>query len=1169
MEKYLLAVQKTFVAVVWALCLSINLPAAESARKPAILFYDFYSGRYHHAVIQELIEAGFEVAHRTESFPEHRWTLTWDTVKQFNVIVMVGAANDFNKEHAELLDRFLDMGGGLLVMPIGGNDNDWTPSRSYFEERLGLKIFIEQIKNPAKTFAYTGAGGVMGCSIAWTDAIAASPITEGVKNLWYPVERGSFYYNTAPLWLAPEWQTLVKTGPGASTVTKADGDYVHSGKSEVDSFSSFKGRSGDFSVVAVRELGKGRVAAVGVHPQLLLWSGYIPAFGSVLMKTGAQGRPSDWSKLLVNLYLYLAEPSLKSGSLGGHVMRKEEVFAQPPGDPTVDFREEEEFPAAPDQVLVGIAGARSALSAGKNTVNEWKAAARKAGYHFLIFLEDMTKMDAPRWLQLRKECAENSDDDFLAFPGIEFQTELGDRGFYLDDLGYWPKADVFTRDGGRVRSSRGVGDQCAKMDLMFRMGMAPAPGIAAWTDRHVPIGHFAHATNPTPFWNHNLYQVMSIFSRQNGKALDNWTIAPYLEVNAQKLHIAPFALELMDDVRNLPKPFQDGAACLTYPGSPAQLHDLLSRIGAYGYAGLCSPVSVSGGPIIRQWDASGSLSYVVPRWATGPSESDFYATPNYRFRLRLAGESDAGVQEVEIYDGTWLYRRFLMNGKKSLEITTEAVNTGHGHFIAVVTDTKGRKAVTSEIETENWLHRIYWCSDRCNFASRPHVHSAGVGNPVYTQTMGDERCVLNRWTFPVWGADCGLVQGNVDTMFCKGAFPDNGWVSYFDTEPIPEYTWTNREHAWYQNHARRFVPDADFALQGWDQSFSWPAPPSGNAPFYPYTEKEDIFIFKKDVVFDGAESWSIAPIIRWQGQLDSKRPGEYELRLGEKRMAGAIPTEGSNIHLTGPLPSGSLIAMRLNGAGGAHKAARAATAIVHGEGLSYRLDVDYNGAAFRFQAGWQENGTTARVGAWRQARRFVVCNPHSLNSEDMTFASGMAPEFSGPEAGFSSALLDRLEKADWYKVMRGTVEDKMLPLGIHADDGAASVRIPEVLFPINSLPMVISGLNPRWTACYCELGEKNMRRPVAVSPEGVARVQYDRRKKDVTVWVGHPVVCSHKEIWFDLIDRGNGQWLVEANNSADKELDVAFHPNTDCPLLKFDPVKTKIAAGGRYQKELP
>lgn len=752
------------------------------ARRPAILFCDFM-GRNNSAVNQELLDAGFELGRSVNDYPKNSFPLTWEQMRQYNVIVFIGMASDFKPEHAALIKRFLDAGGGALFLPIGHGVLDWKPSRSFFELDMGLKVFVEQIQNPAKAVKMAAGGAFFEQHLLWTDAIAASPVTEGVKGLLYPSERDPFYYGAAPLDLSPEWRTLVSTGPGARTYTQPDaGREYDYNKPEVKLYCPPNGREGDFPLVAVRDYGKGRAAAVSVHPMLLLWGGYIPAVGGTLMKNGLGGHSSDWARLFKNLFAYLAEPSLKSGALGGHVTDRAAVFTQEPGDPEVKDVGGLKFPAPAAQVVTGLAGAKSTFSGGKDSVAGWSAAAKAAGYDFLIFLEDMDKLDSASWERLQAECRASSGEKFLAYPGVEFKTELGDRGFFIDGLGFWPKADVFTKDG-RIYSARQK--EWARGDLFFRCGMKKAPGIAEWP--YLPVGFFSHASNPIPFWNYNTYQVLSVFSREADKTLDNWDIAAYREVNAQKLHIAPFALNLMRSKGELPAPCADGLACLSFPGDLKQLRKSLDTLGQAAYSGLSTPLTISSGPQVRQWATIGDLSYSVPRWQSGPKESDFYNSPNYRFKLRLAAESDVGLAEVTILDGLDSYRRFLPQGAKRFEVTLDAVNDHSAHYIAVVTDTNGRKAMTAEISTENWLHRMYWCSDRCNFGSAPYVHNAGVANPVYTMRTGVEREVLNRWFFPAWGPDCGIVKGEVATMFCKGAFPDTGWRVYFDTEPIPDY----------------------------------------------------------------------------------------------------------------------------------------------------------------------------------------------------------------------------------------------------------------------------------------------------------------------------------------------------------------------------------------------
>ena len=810
--------RKLSVIIVALLCAWLAA-GADATRRPAVFFCDF-CGKNNSAVNQELIDSGFELGRSVNDYPKNSFPLTWEKMKEYNVIVFIGMASDFKPEHATLVKRFLDEGGGVLFMPIGHGVLDWQPSRGFFENDMGLKIFIEQIQNPAKTGKASFANGRFKMDFIWTDAIAPSPVTEGVINLWYPAGRAPFYYGAAPLDLSPEWKPLVKTGPGASTYTKADNthDYLHP---DIKLYCPPEGRSGDFTLTAIRDFGKGRAAAVSVSPMLLFWGGYIPVAEGVLMKTGLDGRPSDWARLFKNLLAYLAEPSLKSGALGGHVTKRSEVFTQEPGDPDVKVVDGLELPAPAGKCLTGLAGAKSEITSGKGSVAEWSAAAKGAGYDFLIFLEDLDKLNADKWGCLQDECLKSSSEQFLAYPGVEFKTELGDRGFYIDGTGYWPNQAFLTKDGRFFSTRQG---NWARGELFFRTGMPKRPGIAEWP--YLPLGFFSHAGNPIPFWNYNTYQVLSVFSREQGKLLDNWDIGAYREVNAQKLHIAPFALNLMRDRSEMPKPFADGLACLSFPGDIKRLRKELDTLGQYAYNGLSTQLSVSSGPRITQWNAVGDLSYNVPRWQSGPKESDFYNSPNYRFKMRLSAESDAGLAEIAILDGLDTYRRFLPGGAKRFDVTLDAVNDHHAHYIAMLTDTAGRKSVSGEIETENWLNRIYWCSDRCNFGSAPYVHSAGVANPVQTTTLGIDRKLINRWTFPVYGPDCGIVQGNVAAMFRKGATPTSGWRIISSPSPSPASAGQKASHAGIRSTASFSFPTRTWSSKASTPSFHGQSPPA-------------------------------------------------------------------------------------------------------------------------------------------------------------------------------------------------------------------------------------------------------------------------------------------------------------------------------------------------------
>ena len=299
------------------------------------------------------------------------------------------------------------------------------------------------------------------------------------------------------------------------------------------------------------------------------------------------------------------------------------------------------------------------------------------------------------------------------------------------------------------------------------------------------------------------------------------------------------------------------------------------------------------------------------------------------------------------------------------------------------------------------------------------------------------------------------------------------------------------------------------------------------------------FDFIQDVTFDSHNEWSVGPVLELKGSLDPKSPGDYELRIGGKRVCGVIDP-GKDLDIAGLFPSGGIAALRLNGDKSVNDPANASTTIVRGEGLSYRFKAW--GKGYSFAVGWRENGKSVKAGDRREAWTLTVANVFEK-------------EFTGPDAGFSPALLDRLESGNWFKALRGKVIWKMLPLGVEADGYAAMVNVPEVVFPINSLPIAVSGLHPHRTAYYAEPGANPRRRPVAVDAAGTARVQFDRRKKGVTIWVGHPVVCDKPEVWFDLSDAGDGRWIIDANNTGDSAVDATFSPGTDCPFMKFAPIK--------------
>src|SRR5690606_11611507 len=95
------------------------------------------------------------------------------------------------------------------------------------------------------------------------------------------------------------------------------------------------------------------------------------------------------------------------------------------------------------------------------------------------------------------------------------------------------------------------------------------------------------------------------------------------------------------------------------------------------------PSYVSEGPVLED--------FTVYNFGT----SDMAVPGNDRFRIHVNASAPAGLKEVLIMDGDnpvpW--RRFLPGGTKTFEKSIDHFHDREYHFISVLEDTKGKKAV--------------------------------------------------------------------------------------------------------------------------------------------------------------------------------------------------------------------------------------------------------------------------------------------------------------------------------------------------------------------------------------------------------------------------------------------------------------------------------------------
>ncbi|MBU4286343.1 MAG: hypothetical protein KKD76_05485, partial [Verrucomicrobia bacterium] len=560
-----------------AIFISALLPlarAAEPARKPAILIIDATRGAreyWNPLTLQEMLNAGYEVG----QCPSKK-TPTDEELKQYNIALVCSIHADFATDLQPKLEKFMKQGGGVLVTTSGNvvNPLDGATFLKWLKS-LGATINFQGVVDPERREVVDWCKWPGAPEYIWTSEVADSPITRGVKTLWYRSGASAYYMIlSSPLELDKNWTSLVFTGPGSRTVSWAESPYERDRMSSefrkaYDGFIQPQGKAqGRLPLLAVRQRGAGRLAVFSVNPQDLFWSGYIPAQGGVMLHRGFKDRPSDGWKLLDNLYRWLAEPSLAGTALGGAKTVREQLFRKPvTAQKPYDWKREAEAglgaaiaeadPLRADAVNIadklaagagrevprGLAGAHSAYSSGKGSVAEWVAAAKAANLDFLIFMEDIGKMNAEKWEKLKAECAALSDDQFLAYPGMEFEHENFNRGYMFNRRWRWMgEEQILTRDRRFIQTSRNVpNSECGPLMLWLAYEQ-PDKLCTIMT-----LGFFAHQTNLTPAWAHRGFGSMAVFTRDRKRVIDDFadTLPVFLRLQNQKLVISPMALSLM------------------------------------------------------------------------------------------------------------------------------------------------------------------------------------------------------------------------------------------------------------------------------------------------------------------------------------------------------------------------------------------------------------------------------------------------------------------------------------------------------------------------------------------------------------------------------------------------------------------------------------------------
>lgn len=683
------------------------VPAASAGRgHPSVLFAGCWgSGGCHLRTWSDWQNAGFEIAVLPIGKADR-----FEVLRRFNAVVVdflpsVDASGRVRAEQIEFeksLQRYLESGGGVVVLAGGGQWGRMTPALNHLLAPYAAEVPEEQVVDPGHPGRKVGIGSEK-LITATTRDIARAPMTRGISRIAYIAQtvRADAIKMTQPIVLPPAspWQVVVRAEATAfPAVAERRGRQVVLRRAP-------RAGSGPPILAASRKVGKGRlflfphnVAATVTSPEL---------FGDYLWNRRDQTQPDvpQNRSLLMQAVRWAAEPSLSSGVFGGYQAtaqdRPDRKFILPASRP-IDWASAPSAAHAAPALgnLRGLIGAQSTLSGGPESVAALSRAARAAGLSFLGFTERLDRLDPKKWARLQAECKRQSDDHFLAIPGIEARDEAGNRIFALGWAAF-PKPPSITSDGRRIADN-------------YRFWKTSFGGRF--------VGYAEVNENPNPWYEMKQVSAMAVVSRTKG-GTDDATRA-FLHSSYDMENYIPVSFT---EVRTSAGVTRDAAGPVNvFAGhSIEQLRAYVSGDGPYTGKAMFwedpHPWYLSSGPRLA-YDGGIRLG------SLGVNEE---AENTYRYGFRIDG-LEAG-DRVLLMDGPTIYREWRAAGSSFSTEHTWPHEQARAFLVRVIRG--DREILTSSPVSLQWGRRFNQCGDRqdsipYNYEPDDSGHWYVTGTPI-------------------------------------------------------------------------------------------------------------------------------------------------------------------------------------------------------------------------------------------------------------------------------------------------------------------------------------------------------------------------------------------------------------------------------------------------------
>ena len=189
-----------------------------------------------------------------------------------------------------LLRDFIERGGGFLLLPGPSyyGVQDFPVHLNPWLEPLGARLLREPPYDPLNQKVIHR---VLGYRYLGTQNLAAHPVTEGVPQLWLPLDFSDHYLATHTMVVDDHWTVLVRGEASCATRPFTD---LMAGRATSGTYTTAP------PILAVRDWGAGRVGIFATSSQYFLFDAYHPAFADgLVMREGGL-------RLMTQLMKYLS-----------------------------------------------------------------------------------------------------------------------------------------------------------------------------------------------------------------------------------------------------------------------------------------------------------------------------------------------------------------------------------------------------------------------------------------------------------------------------------------------------------------------------------------------------------------------------------------------------------------------------------------------------------------------------------------------------------------------------------------------------------------------------------------------------------------------------------------------------------------------------------------------